>query len=163
MAGPSFAAPSPMGIPESIPFSRTVTLRISHIFFPLVASTAIATGVYSPVGFTLIFVVELFVPNLWLAVIKLELHLERAKEVTNVPQKSVNPERVKEVYEGLTREQMLKATYFTVYHWLLNGSVNMQMDADFLQVSVINGSGEIRVDGKSFPIEKVFISSFLMG
>ncbi|MDY0404778.1 hypothetical protein P5G51_004620 [Virgibacillus sp. 179-BFC.A HS] len=41
-----------------------------------------------------------------------------------------------------------------VYHWQLNGNVNMQMDADFLQVSVINGSGEIRVDGKSFPIEK---------
>jgi Protein of unknown function len=38
-------------------------------FIPLVASTAIATGVYSPVGFTLIFVVGLFVPNVWLAVI----------------------------------------------------------------------------------------------
>lgn len=38
-------------------------------FIPLVASTAIATGVYSPVGFTLIFVVGLFTPNVWLAVI----------------------------------------------------------------------------------------------
>ncbi|CDO02466.1 Protein of unknown function [Oceanobacillus picturae] len=38
-------------------------------FIPLVASTAIATGVYSPVGFTLIFVVGLFVPNVWIAVI----------------------------------------------------------------------------------------------
>ncbi|GAA0443871.1 MAG: YhfT family protein [Bacillota bacterium] len=38
-------------------------------FIPLVASTAIATGVYSPVGFTLIFVVGLFVPNVWVAVI----------------------------------------------------------------------------------------------
>ncbi|MEW9677819.1 YhfT family protein [Lentibacillus sp. L22] len=38
-------------------------------FIPLVASTAIATGVYSPVGFTLIFVVGLFSPNVWLAVI----------------------------------------------------------------------------------------------
>src|SRR5699024_9738144 len=38
-------------------------------FIPLVASTAIATGVYSPVGFTLIFVVGFFVPNVWLAVI----------------------------------------------------------------------------------------------
>ncbi len=38
-------------------------------FIPLVASTAIATGVYSPVGFTLIFVVGLFSPNIWLAVI----------------------------------------------------------------------------------------------
>ncbi|WP_174614741.1 YhfT family protein [Virgibacillus ihumii] len=38
-------------------------------FIPLVASTAIATGVYSPVGFTLIFVVGLFSPNVWVAVI----------------------------------------------------------------------------------------------
>lgn len=38
-------------------------------FIPLVASTAIATGVYSPVGFTLIFVVGFFSPNVWLAVI----------------------------------------------------------------------------------------------
>src|SRR5690625_527248 len=38
-------------------------------FIPLVASTAIATGVYSPVGFTLIFVVVFFSPNVWLAVI----------------------------------------------------------------------------------------------
>ncbi|REJ18621.1 MAG: hypothetical protein C6W57_03145 [Caldibacillus debilis] len=38
-------------------------------FIPLIASTAIATGVYSPVGFTFIFVVGLFSPNVWVAVI----------------------------------------------------------------------------------------------
>ncbi|WP_164217179.1 YhfT family protein [Virgibacillus sp. YIM 98842] len=38
-------------------------------FIPLVASTAIATGVYSPVGFTLIFVVGFFSPNVWIALI----------------------------------------------------------------------------------------------
>ncbi|PLR94460.1 YhfT family protein [Bacillus sp. T33-2] len=38
-------------------------------FIPLVASTAIATGVYSPVGFTLIFVVGLLSPNVWVALI----------------------------------------------------------------------------------------------
>ncbi|MBS4178145.1 YhfT family protein [Lederbergia citrea] len=38
-------------------------------FIPLIASTAIATGVYSPVGFTLIFVVGFFTPNVWIALI----------------------------------------------------------------------------------------------
>lgn len=38
-------------------------------FVPLVASTAIATGVYSPVGFTTVFIVGFFTPNIWLAVI----------------------------------------------------------------------------------------------
>ncbi|MBA4493220.1 YhfT family protein [Paenactinomyces guangxiensis] len=36
-------------------------------FIPLIASTAIATGVYSPVGFTFIFVAGLLAPNPWLA------------------------------------------------------------------------------------------------
>src|SRR5690606_8777966 len=36
-------------------------------FIPLVASTAIATGVYGPVGFTLVFVVGLLAPNVWVA------------------------------------------------------------------------------------------------
>lgn len=38
-------------------------------FIPLVASTAIATGVYSPVGFTLIFVAGFFSPNVWVALV----------------------------------------------------------------------------------------------
>lgn len=38
-------------------------------FVPLIASTAIATGVYSPVGFTLVFVVGFFSPNAIVAVI----------------------------------------------------------------------------------------------
>lgn len=38
-------------------------------FIPLIASTAITTGVYSPVGFTLIFVVGFFSPNAWVAII----------------------------------------------------------------------------------------------
>lgn len=38
-------------------------------FIPLVASTAIVTGVYSPVGFTLIFVVGFFSPNVWVALV----------------------------------------------------------------------------------------------
>lgn len=38
-------------------------------FIPLVASTAIVTGVYSPVGFTLIFVVGFFAPNVWVALV----------------------------------------------------------------------------------------------
>src|SRR5690625_7082574 len=38
-------------------------------FIPLIASTAIATGVYSPVGFTLVFVVGLFSPNVWVALL----------------------------------------------------------------------------------------------
>lgn len=38
-------------------------------FVPLIASTAIATGVFGPVGFTFVFGVGIFSPNPWLAAI----------------------------------------------------------------------------------------------
>ncbi len=38
-------------------------------FVPLIASTAIATGVYGPVGMTFVFAIALFVRNPWLAAI----------------------------------------------------------------------------------------------
>ncbi|TCL76508.1 uncharacterized protein YhfT [Hydrogenispora ethanolica] len=38
-------------------------------FIPLIASTAIATGVYGPVGMTFVFAIALFVGNPWLAAV----------------------------------------------------------------------------------------------
>src|SRR5690625_3724366 len=47
-------------------------------FIPLIASTAIATGVYSPVGFTLVFVVLFFFPYVLVALCS-ELHTSELK------------------------------------------------------------------------------------
>ena len=85
---------------------------------------------------------------------KRELHLDKAKEVTNVPHQPAVTEQSEEVIEGLTKKRLVKETYFTVEHWTLNAAVSQRLEKDFLQVSVIEGSGEITIDGKTIPFEK---------
>ncbi|MEW9677617.1 mannose-6-phosphate isomerase, class I [Lentibacillus sp. L22] len=85
---------------------------------------------------------------------KRELHLERAKEVATVPHQPVVADQKKEVRDGLISKQLIEAQYFTVYHWTLHGKVSKELTKDFLQVSVIHGSAEIRVNGKAFHVEK---------
>ncbi|MFS0673904.1 mannose-6-phosphate isomerase, class I [Ornithinibacillus sp. 179-J 7C1 HS] len=85
---------------------------------------------------------------------KRELHLDRAKEVTTVPHQPTETEQQVVTVEGLTSKKLVKENYFTVYHWNLNGKVVQSLENDFLQVSVIEGSAEIIVNGKAFPIVK---------
>lgn len=83
-----------------------------------------------------------------------ELHLERSKEVTTVPHEDATVEQTELAIEGLVEKKLVKEQYFTVYHWDLNGSVNRELQHDFLQVSVVEGSGEITLEGQSFNIKK---------
>ncbi|WP_243356086.1 mannose-6-phosphate isomerase, class I [Bacillus litorisediminis] len=85
---------------------------------------------------------------------KRELHLDKAKEVTTVPHQPAVTEQKEEVLEGITKKTLVKEKYFTVDHWTLQGKTSFPLEQDFLQVSVIQGSGEITVDGKTIPIEK---------
>lgn len=83
-----------------------------------------------------------------------ELHLEKSKEVTNVPHRDAVVNQTVNVLEGLTEKKLVEAEYFTVYHWLLNGTVTREQNNDFLQVSVINGSAKLTINGQSFLLEK---------
>lgn len=74
-----------------------------------------------------------------------ELHLDQAIEVTTAPHQTVETERVEEKNSGLTSTRLVSETYFTVYHWKLDGSVDQQLTSDFLQVSVVEGSAKIEV------------------
>ncbi|MBP1969228.1 mannose-6-phosphate isomerase [Virgibacillus natechei] len=85
---------------------------------------------------------------------KRELHLDRAKQVTTVPHLPADTESVVAVVEDLTEKKLVEENYFSVSHWQLNGKVSKQLNADFLQVSVIEGNAEITVAGKRFGIEK---------
>ncbi|WP_328701026.1 hypothetical protein [Aquibacillus kalidii] len=42
-----------------------------------------------------------------------------------------------EVKNGLVTKRLVEETYFTVFHWRLDGEVEQQLSSDFLQVSVI--------------------------
>lgn len=85
---------------------------------------------------------------------KRELHLEKAKEVTTIPHKSSEFPRIRECVEGLTSDTLIKEKYFTVYHWILDGTVTHKLSADFLQVNVIKGEASIKVEDQSFAIQK---------
>ncbi|MET3697478.1 mannose-6-phosphate isomerase type 1 [Bacillus oleivorans] len=85
---------------------------------------------------------------------KRELHLDKAKEVTTVPHQPAGTEQNEKAAEGLTKKRLVKEKYFTVEHWTLNGQVSEALERDFLQVSVINGSGHISIEGQTTPIGK---------
>ncbi len=83
-----------------------------------------------------------------------ELHLEKAKEVTNIPHQASVFDQKQSQIDDLQIKQLVKEHYFTVYHWKVNGQVTKQLDADFLQCSVISGKAEIEINGQSFAIQK---------
>ncbi|GGM28386.1 mannose-6-phosphate isomerase, class I [Paraliobacillus quinghaiensis] len=83
-----------------------------------------------------------------------ELHLDAAIEVTTVPHQTPNYDQLEEVTGGLKAKRLVTEKYFTVYHWDLDGATEKEKDADFLQVSVVEGKAKIIVDGKAFAIEK---------
>ncbi len=85
---------------------------------------------------------------------KRELHLDRAKQVTTVPHQPAEVEQVVEKIDGLTKKRLVEENYFTVEHWTIEGYAALQMDKDFLQVSVIDGSGEIGIDGTTYELKK---------
>lgn len=85
---------------------------------------------------------------------KRELHLEKSIEVTNVPHREQVFEHRVETTGDLTIKTLIEEKYFTVYHWAIDGKVERKSDEDFLQVSVIAGSGEIVAGDKTFAIEK---------
>lgn len=82
------------------------------------------------------------------------LHLDRAKQVTTIPHVSAATEKETTVIQDLTSEKLIEENYFTVYHWQLKGEAALALTEDFLQISVINGTGIIEIDEKSFPFEK---------
>ncbi|HLR01714.1 MAG TPA: mannose-6-phosphate isomerase, class I [Virgibacillus sp.] len=85
---------------------------------------------------------------------KRELHLQRAKDVTLIPHKDSGTKPIKRVIDDLVSVKLVEETYFTVYHWTLNGQVKQKLDCDFLQVSVIDGHADVSTNGKTFPVKK---------
>ncbi len=83
-----------------------------------------------------------------------ELHIQPAIEVTNYPHSSESPKKTAEIIDDLVSTQLIKEQYFTAYHWKLAGKVATPLQADYLLVSVVNGTGGIIVNDRLFPLEK---------
>lgn len=86
-----------------------------------------------------------------------ELHLEKAKEVTTVPhpfqENKADADKVF-VIEGLRAKTLIESTYFSVYHWQLNGEATYTNAHDYLQVSVLEGQANLMIQDKTYAIEK---------
>jgi mannose-6-phosphate isomerase len=83
-----------------------------------------------------------------------ELHIQPAIAVTNYPHFSEAPKKMEETIDDLVSTQLIKEQYFTAYHWKLAGKVATPLQADYLLVSIVNGTGEITVNDRSFPLKK---------
>ncbi|WP_142825948.1 mannose-6-phosphate isomerase, class I [Planococcus soli] len=74
---------------------------------------------------------------------KRELHLEEAMAVMTCPHQQVIQSNLKEQLNNLESTRLIEGEYFTVYHWLLGGKVEVPLTTGFLLVSVIGGAGQI--------------------
>lgn len=83
------------------------------------------------------------------------MHLEKAKQVTQIPDRKArtNTKTVRKD-KGCTITELIASPYFTVYHGQITSYWNAAVEADYLLVSVIKGSGELTVRDKSFPLKK---------
>lgn len=84
-----------------------------------------------------------------------ELHLEKAVDVTTVPNtagKLNDPERI--VQGDLTVTKFVEAQYFSVYKWSLNGSHKLQQDQPYQLFSVLEGQGSITTEDGTFDLKK---------
>ncbi|WYP24984.1 mannose-6-phosphate isomerase, class I [Alkalihalobacillus sp. FSL W8-0930] len=85
---------------------------------------------------------------------KRELHVDRSIEVTTVPHQDATYTKQEKTVQDLTETKLVEDPYFTVYHWKLSGDATLSLTANFLQVSVIDGEGLLKVEDVEYPIRK---------
>ncbi|MCA1040871.1 mannose-6-phosphate isomerase, class I [Bacillus infantis] len=83
-----------------------------------------------------------------------ELHIDRSIAVTTIPHQSARVEPTVEKHGDAEIKRFVEAEYFTVYKWNLEGKASFEQDKPFLLVSVLNGSGVLKADGKVYTFEK---------
>ncbi|WP_174522644.1 mannose-6-phosphate isomerase, class I [Alkalihalobacillus trypoxylicola] len=85
---------------------------------------------------------------------KRELHLEQSIQVTTVPHEDYAVSSSEKVYGELLEKKLVEEYYFKVYHWQLNGEAALQLENDFLQVSVLEGEAVLTINGTDYHIKK---------
>ncbi|MCD5169144.1 mannose-6-phosphate isomerase, class I [Enterococcus faecium] len=83
-----------------------------------------------------------------------ELHIQQSIDVTTVPAKT--PElQIKEVRKGNSSiVTYLETEFFNVYEWDIKGITSFKKQAPYTLMTVIEGAGDLVVDGKTYPLEK---------
>lgn len=83
-----------------------------------------------------------------------DLHIEQSIDVTTVPAVDNPVEPVVKEVENGTLTTLISNPFFSVYEWKLTGPVSFDQSAYYTQVSVIDGDGNLKADGHTYPIAK---------
>ena len=81
------------------------------------------------------------------------MHLEKSIDVLNIGEPA-NSRPVKLQVDNLSSTLLVANDFFTVYKWELTGQADFTKTADYTLNSVLNGQGQLTVDGQVYPIHK---------
>lgn len=82
-----------------------------------------------------------------------ELHLEKSIDVLNIGEPA-NSRPVNLQVDDLSSTLLVANDFFAVYKWELIGQADFTKTADYTLNSVLNGQGQLTVDGQVYPIHK---------
>ncbi|MUV36807.1 Mannose-6-phosphate isomerase [Lentibacillus sp. JNUCC-1] len=83
-----------------------------------------------------------------------ELHIDASIAVTHYPHHAEQQEHETVTVEGLTKTKLVQADYFTVYHLEVDGAATAPVKADYILMSVLDGTGTLVVNGQDYTLEK---------
>lgn len=84
-----------------------------------------------------------------------ELHIQQSIDVLTIPGDKLPDNKVKtEKFEGAELSTLVKSEFFDVYKWVINGSHAFTKNAIYTLVSVLEGEGELEIEGQSVKIKK---------
>ncbi|MFC3928668.1 mannose-6-phosphate isomerase, class I [Streptococcus caprae] len=82
-----------------------------------------------------------------------DLHIQQSLDVvTYGPVANSKPQTLQ--VDALTSTLLVTNDYFTVYKWEVAGPLEMTRTAPYLLISVIDGTGQLEVAGRSYPLQK---------
>lgn len=82
-----------------------------------------------------------------------ELHLQQALDVLSIGDTPHTPQQTV-AHTNHTVTTLVSNTFFTVEKWVISGQATIEKQHNYQLVSVIDGNGELRVDGITYPISK---------
>lgn len=83
-----------------------------------------------------------------------ELHLDKAIDVSMIPNVLPKTELETTRDTGLTATTLVSNSYFTVKHIVVDGDARFAPDDRYVIYSVIEGQGKLVCDGEAYPIQK---------
>ena len=83
-----------------------------------------------------------------------ELHIQKSKDVIDVPFISRQPMPIVQDMNGITKIKFIESPYFTVEKYELSGQINLENNKAFMLMSVIEGEGILKVEEEKYPITK---------